>query len=52
MSQMIVTQMNLEQKELIKDLRLVTRIVTHQPQNVRLAIVKLVIMSPGNPAYN
>lgn len=47
---MIVTQMNLEQKELIKDLRLVTRIVNHQPQNVRLAIVKLVIMSLENPA--
>lgn len=45
---MIVTQINLEQKELIRDLLLVTRIVTHQPENALLAIVKLVIMNPGN----
>lgn len=41
---MIVTEINLEQKELIR----VTRIVTHKPQNVLLAIVKLVQMSRGN----
>lgn len=45
---MIVTQINLEQEELMRDLLLVTRIVTHEPQNVLLAIVKLVKMSPGN----
>lgn len=45
---MIVTQINLEQKELIRNLLLVTRIVTHKPQNVLLAIVKLAKMSPGN----
>lgn len=45
---MIVTQINLEQKELIRDLLPVTRIVTHEPQHVLLAIVKLVKMSLGN----
>lgn len=45
---MIATQINLEQKELIRDLLFVTGIVTHQSENVLLAIVKLVIMSPGN----
>lgn len=34
---MIVTQINLEQKELIRNLLLVTRIVTHEPQNVLIA---------------
>lgn len=42
---MIVTQINLEQKEFIRDLLLVTGIVTHGPQNVLLAVVKLVRMS-------
>lgn len=45
---MIATQINLEQKELIKDLLLVTRVVTHESRNILLAIVKLVKMSPGN----
>lgn len=45
---MIVTQINLEQKELIRDLLLMTTIVTHEPQNVLLAIVKLVKMRLGN----
>lgn len=34
---MIVTQINLEQKELIRNLLLVTRIVTHEPQKELLA---------------
>lgn len=41
---MIVTQINLEQKDLL----LVKGIVTHGPQNVLLAVVKLVRMSLGN----